>query len=265
MKILAVETATSWQSVALLDDDRVLAHRDQDATGTQATLLLPAIDDLLTQTGLHVADLQGMACSVGPGSFTGIRVGLATCLGLRAATDLPLALVPTLEAMAWQVKDAAVPICPVIASRKGEVYWAIFRWAGGQVERLLTEQVGSLEALAHSLTEPTILLGDGWRAFEAEIRAALPSSISLASGPASGVQPSAIAVGMLGLEKLRKGEVAGLSVAPLYVQRAEAELKYEASGGLSAVARRQARVTRKTAERLARRRKPSTRAKDSDG
>jgi tRNA threonylcarbamoyladenosine biosynthesis protein TsaB len=250
MKVLAVETATSWQSVAILDQDQVLVRQDQEATGAHAKLLLPAIDGLLKAAGLRLSDVDGLACSIGPGSFTGIRVGVATCLGLRAATDLPLALVPTLEALAWTVRDAELPLCPVLTSRKGEVYWAIFRWTGGRLERILSERVGSPGTLVRSLTEPTMCLGEGWTAIETDVRAALTSSLASAVDPTP--KPSAVAVGMLGLEKLRQVDVAGDSVAPLYVQRAEAELKYEASGGVSPVARRQERVARKTAERLAR-------------
>ena len=89
MKILAVETATAWQSVAILEDDLVLAQHAQEANGAHGALLLPAIDHVLVQSGLQLGDLSGLACSVGPGSFTGLRVGIATCLGLRAATGLP--------------------------------------------------------------------------------------------------------------------------------------------------------------------------------
>lgn len=265
MKLLAVETATSWQSVAILDDDRVLAHHDQDAAGSQAKLLLPTIDQLLKQVGLQLTDLDGLACSIGPGSFTGIRVGVATCLGLRAATDLPLALVPTLEAMAWNVKDTGLPVCPVVTSRKGEVYWAIFRRQNGQVERVLAEHVGPPQALAQSLTEQTLLFGEGWLSMEPEIRAALSPSIPISVGPEAAAKPSAVTVGLLGLQQLRRGEVAGVQVTPLYVQRTEAEIKYEQSGGLSPVARRQERVARKVAERLARGRRGTSRARKSRG
>jgi tRNA threonylcarbamoyladenosine biosynthesis protein TsaB len=164
MRVLAVETATSWHSVAIVDDDRVLARHDQDGTGAHAQMLLPTIDRLLAEAGLRLADLEGLACSIGPGSFTGIRVGLATCLGLRAAIDRPLALVPTLEAMAWPLKDERFPLCPVVTSRKGEVYWAVFRWKAGSLERIVPEHVGSPAALAESLKEPTILFGNGWTA-----------------------------------------------------------------------------------------------------
>lgn len=263
MKLLGVETATSWQSVAILEDDRVLARHDQDAGGAHGTLLLPAIDQLLTQTGLQLTDLDGLACSIGPGSFTGIRVGVATCLGLRAATGLPLTLVPTLEAMAWNATSTALPICPVLTSRKGELYWAIFRWRkgdqGDQMDRVLAEHVGAPTALAQSLTGHTLVFGEGWSSMESEIRAALPAPVAVSVGPAGAAKPSAVNVALLGAQRLRRGEVAGDRVVPFYIQRAEAELKYEQSGGVSPVVRRQERVAKKVAERLARGRRGTER------
>jgi tRNA threonylcarbamoyladenosine biosynthesis protein TsaB len=260
MKLLAVETATAWQSVAILDGDRVLARLDQDATGAHGMLLLPVIDQLLKETGLGLVDLEGLACSIGPGSFTGIRVGAATCLGLRAATGLPLALVPTLEALAWNLPSSVLPLCPVLTSRRGELYWAIFRWiGGGRLERLLPEHVGTPKALAYSLTENLLVYGEGWSSMESEIRAELATSIALSVGSDLVAKPSAVSVGLLGMERIRRGEIAGTQVAPLYVQRAEAEIQYEQSGGLSPVARRQERVAKKTAERMARGRRGTER------
>ena len=126
MKVLAVETATSWQSVAILDDDRVLARCDQDAAGSHARLLLPAVDRLFSQTGLVPAKLDGLVVSIGPGSFTGLRVGLSTVLGFRTITRVPLAVVPTLEGMAWSLRASNERLCPVLNSRRGELYWALF-------------------------------------------------------------------------------------------------------------------------------------------
>lgn len=253
MKVLAVETATSWQSVAIVDGDRVLARREQDADGAHGRLLLPAIAQLLDQTRLRLTDLNGLACSIGPGSFTGIRVGLATCLGLRAATDLPLALVPTLEAMAWNANRTTLPICPVLTSRRAELYWAVFRRTNGtQMDRLVSERVGAPRALAQSLTEPTLVFGEGWSSMESEIRAALPDCAAVSAGPVETAKPTAVSVALLGMERLQRDEVAGDQVAPLYVQRTEAELKYEQSGGISPVARREERVAKKVAARLER-------------
>ena len=253
MKILAVETATAWQSVALLDDDHVLATHDQEAGGAHGSLLLPAIDQLLTKSKVRLSELDGLCCSAGPGSFTGIRVGLATCLGLRAASGVPLALVPTLEAMVRSVQGESRPLCPVLESRRDEVYWALFRWMGeARWERMLSEQVGTPRALAQSLTEHSVMFGLGWSSMETEIRAALPESITVTVGPGHAFRPSAIQVAHIGIERIQRGEIAGSAVAPLYVQRAEAEIQYERSGGISPVVRRQKRVEKKVAARLAR-------------
>lgn len=258
MKILAVETATTWQSVAILEDDRVLAMHEQEAGGVHGSLLLPTIDRLLSQSGLQLGDLSGLACSIGPGSFTGIRVGIATCLGLRRATGLPLTLVPTLEAMARSLEAAPVPVCPLLVSRRGEVYWAIFRWAGdGRLDRVVSEQVGTSGAFAQSLTEPTLVFGAGWSSMESEIRAALPAPVTVTVGPPHVFKPSATHVARIGLERIRRGEIAGNLVMPLYVQRTEAEIQYDRSGGVSPVERRRQRVETKVAERLARGRRQS--------
>ena len=258
MKILAVETATTWQSVAILENDLILATHEQEAGGIQGSLLLPTIDRLLSQSGLQLSDLSGLACSIGPGSFTGIRVGIAACLGFRRASGLPLTLVPTLEAMARKLEAATVPVCPMLVSRRGEAYWAIFRWTDdGLLDRVVDERVGTPQAFAQSLTEPTLVFGAGWSSMESEIRAALSESVTVAVGPHHVFQPSAVQVAHIGMERLRRGEIAGDLVTPLYVQRAEAEIQYERSGGASPLARRRQRVETKVVERLTRGRRRS--------
>src|SRR2546426_7623966 len=117
MKILAVETATSRQSVAVLDGPRVLARSDEEAAGSQARLLIPTIDRLLKTSGLTLSSLEGLAVSIRPGSFTGLRGGLATMLGLRATTGLPLAAGPALEAVGRDVPRGDLPPCPLLQGR----------------------------------------------------------------------------------------------------------------------------------------------------
>jgi len=246
MKVLAVETATAWQSVALLDDTTVLARQDQEAPASHTRLLLPAIDRLLTQTGLSLKQLDGLAVSIGPGSFTGLRVGLATMLGFRTIHGLPLAVVPTLEGMAWNLRGASVPLCPVLNSRRGELYWAVYRWTSAdRLERIVAEQAGAPALLGASLYDTTMLFGEGWLTESAAVRIALPRSASILDAPEQAGKPSAVSIGLAGIARLLRGERAGPGVGPFYVQRAEAELKYEQSGGLSPLARRRAKLVRK--------------------
>ncbi len=229
MRILAIETATAWQSVAILDGDTVLARSDRNTEGSHAKWLVPTIDRLLSSAGLELAQLDGFAVSIGPGSFSGLRVGLATMLGFRAVTGLPLAVVPTLEALAWNLRGAALPICPIIKSRTGEVYWAVYQWTGdGALRQLVGEQVGPPNQVDQAIHGPTLVLGDGWQRYAADIRLTLADRASfLREAPDEAMLPSAVSIGLAGLERLSRGEIAGLSVAPCYVQRSEAEIKYE--------------------------------------
>ena len=249
MKVLAVETATAWQSVALLDGERVLARCDQDAAGSHARLLLPAIDRLFSDAGLTPTALDGLVVSIGPGSFTGLRVGLSTVLGIRTVTGVPLVVVPTLEGMAWNLRDTAAPLCPVINSRRGELYWAVFQWQKDRLDRLVSEQVGSPQVLGTQLSGPVVVYGEGWQVEQAAIRAAAEKA--LITEAAAHMKPSAVSVGLAGLLRLSRGEQAGLGVSPLYIQRPEAELKYEQCGGISPVTRRQEKVARKLGHRAA--------------
>jgi tRNA threonylcarbamoyladenosine biosynthesis protein TsaB len=257
MKVLAVETATSWQSVAILDGSRVLARHDQDAAGSHAKLLLPTIDRLFRETGLTVKQLDGLAVSIGPGSFTGLRVGLATLLGFRTVSQLPLVVVPTLEGMAWNLKGASTLLCPILNSRRGELYWALFRWTGNdRLERVISEQVGTAASLGSSLTESVLVFGEGWTIEASAIRASISPSVTVNEASDSAQKPSAISIGLAGIERLRRGEHAGIGIGPLYVQRTAAELKYEESGGISPVVLRQERVARKVKARMAAARTP---------
>ncbi len=249
MKILAVDTATSCQSVAILEDESVLAHVEQDAQGSHAKCLVLSIDAALRAAGLQLRDMNGLAVSIGPGSFTGLRVGLATLLGFRTVLETPLVAVPTLEAMAWNVRTTEGTVCPILKSRKNEIYWAMYQWMPDhRLHRLVSEQVGAPESLARSIDASLTAFGDGWVAHAQEIRDCLGSRAKLISEAMSkaATRPLAISVGLAGYRRLALGQTEGIGVAPLYVQRSEAEMKYEEGGGLSPGERLKQRVAKRT-------------------
>lgn len=229
MKLLAVETATAWQSVAVLDGTKVVARSDEDATGTHAKRLVPAIDRVLKTCGLTLSSLGGLAVSIGPGSFTGLRIGLATMMGFRSITGLPLAAVPTLEAMAWNVPRGDRLLCPIVKARIGEVYWGLYRWTNtGILQCVMRERVGPLELVVQSIEGPTLVFGEGWLAYRNELRRLLgPRECDVCEAPQEAMAASAVSVGLAGLERLARGETARQGLSPLYVQRAEAELKWD--------------------------------------
>ena len=227
--ILAVETATSRQSVAVLEEEQVLGYHSQDVMGSHTRLLIPTIDRLFSSLNLRVTDLTGLAVSVGPGSFTGLRVGLATLSGFQVALGLPLVAVPTLEAMAWNFRKASCPLCPILKARTGEVYWAQFRWEDGKLMRLMEDQVGNLEEFARSVSEQTLVFGEGWLANRDRLTELLGQFQKEA--PQNAMVTSAVSVGLASLERFRVGDLEKPGLVPRYVQRSCAEMSWDAQGG----------------------------------
>lgn len=221
MRVLAVETSTLAGGVALLDEDRVVGEYVLDVRRTHGERLMVAVDRLLGDAGWVPADLGGLAVGIGPGSFTGLRVGLSTVKGLAMALGLPVAAVPTLDALAAALPYAALPVCPVLDARKGEVYCSLYHWEGGAMRRAWEYLALPPAALAARLDGPTILLGDGAPSIRSpHARAVVP--------PRRGPAPAC--VGALGLERLRAGlTVPAADLRPLYLRPSEAELKRRAA------------------------------------
>ncbi len=229
MNVLAIETATPCHSVALLRGHEVAACVERHADGSHAKWIIPTVDVVLKTAGLTVRDVGGIAVSIGPGSFTGLRVGLATALGLRAVNKVPLVAVPTLEALAWNVREEGQDVCPILKARAGEAYWAVYRWTPeGRPVQVQEARVGPLELIPASLSRTTVVLGDGWLAYEARLRALFAAGPGrVRPAPAKRLLPSAISVGRAALGRLERGEVESGGLSPQYVQRSEAELNWE--------------------------------------
>ncbi len=222
MLILAVETATSQHSIAVLRESQVLGVRNGDSQGSHTRWLIPTIDELLGSLDLKLENFSGLAVSIGPGSFTGLRAGLATMTGFRLALDLPLVTVPTLEAMAWNFRSEEKLICPMLRARAREVYWACFRWKFGELVRVTDDRVGSIENLVQSLDEPAWGLGEGWHLYQQYF---LDKSDKLKSAPFDTHAASAVSVGLSSIQRLTNGEIAEMGVSPRYVLPSYAELK----------------------------------------
>jgi len=228
MKLLAVETATGCQSVAVMDGLTLLARSDLEAAGHHGKHLVPTIDKVLRAAGYELKDIQGLAVSMGPGSFTGLRVGLATMMGFRMVTGVPLAAVPTLEAMAWNLRSSPIRLCPILKSRTGEVYWSFYEWKASGLTQIGGDHVGSLHRCVEGLTEPIVVYGEGWQANREELRRLLSLSGKVVQEAGADVMAaSAVSVGLAGHERILKKDIAGFGLSPHYVQRAEAELMME--------------------------------------
>ena len=217
VRLLAVETSTLAGGVALLDGERVIGEYLLDVRVTHSERLMPAIDRLLRDAGWTPASLQGLAVAVGPGSFTGLRIGISAVKGLAWALDVGVAAVPTLDALAVTLPFAALPVCPVLHARKNEVYCSRYRWDGVSMRRDWEYLAIAPEDLASRLTEPTILVGD---------RAHGIASRHARVAPPHRRTPSAAAVGTLGLARFLAGEVVSAhELSPFYLRPSEAELR----------------------------------------
>ena len=223
MKILALESATLAGGAALLDGDLLVGESRANISVTHSERLMVAVDRLLQDCRWTVADLEGLAVSIGPGSFTGLRIGVATVKGLALALGLPVAPVPTLDALAWTVPFARLPVCPLLDARKGEVYLSLYRWAGTTMAREWDYLALPPEEAARRLPAPVIVLGDG-------VAPCRPYLASRRDGihvaPPAQHMPSPAAVAQLGHAMLAAGGgVAAEAVVPLYLRPSEAELK----------------------------------------
>ena len=229
MRLLAIETATIVQSVALVEDDRLLAGLSYEAQGNRGGMLLPTVDRVLQKAGVAARDLDAVAVSVGPGSFTGLRVGLATAKGLALGSGARLVGVPTLEALAEGYAPATVTVCALLDAYRGEVYMAVFRRQGNALERVSPDAVLAPDAVASALAEiggPLHLIGNGAARYRAQLEAALGGRACMTDEGLRAV-PSAAVVARLGLRRLAGGSKPDAEVALLYLRRAEAEVQRE--------------------------------------
>lgn len=231
MKVMGIETATGLGGVALIEGNTLRAEYRVDMTMMHAERLMVLVDRVLGDTGISLEDLDGLAVSIGPGSFTGLRVGVNTVKGFVAEKPVPVAAVPTLEALAWNVSTGGHLVCPMLDAKKGEVYAALFSSeTGGDLKRMADDQVISPEALCERLLRPhalaCVFLGDGASRYGEVLQKRLGPRALFAPPPLSGVLPSMVA--RLGLKQIERGEASdGRTLVPVYVRRADAEVNLE--------------------------------------
>lgn len=165
MQILALDTTALTASAAIWRDGSLVAQYILNSGHTHSTTLLPMIRHMLETSGVFLEDIDRMACSVGPGSFTGIRIGIASVKGLAFGKGKPCLGVSSLEAMAYGLKYANGIVCPVINARRTQYYSALFRVADGIVTRLTEDDIvlgADLNSVLATYDEPIYLTGDGY-------------------------------------------------------------------------------------------------------
>ena len=237
MSILSIDTSSQVSSVAVLSAERIATEISMQGALTHSETLMPHIEMALRMARVEKSELEGIAVSIGPGSFTGLRIGLASAKMMAYALHIPLIAVPTLEALAHHYICEGVRLVPMMDAQKGNVYAQEFMWEAG-LDGLhlrenhalsilpLTEVIAGLE----NAEQPVLLLGD---AMQKKTTLALPATVRLA--PIHARMPRAACVGLAALTRLARGEMDDpVTAAPLYLRRSEAEVLWEKRHGTGA-------------------------------
>lgn len=224
MPVLALDTATLVSSVAIVTPGALVAELTIQTKLTHSELLMPHISQLLAAARVRKSELSAVAVSIGPGSFTGLRIGLASAKALAYALNIPLVGVSTLAALAYNCPLPQVYLAPVLDAQKGNVYTSLYCWQQGKMSEYrpaavkpFTELLGQLRALG----APAVVMGEAAVMHQEQLKQAGPDIIL---APPHLIMPRAASVGLLGCKMLSDGishDV--MTLEPLYIRRSEAE------------------------------------------
>ncbi len=225
MITLSFDTSAKVASVAVLDGDKPLASYNIDNGLTQSELILPMAESILKSLKLSFSDIGLLATSVGPGSFTGVRIGVSLVKGLAFGKDIPCAAVSTLEALCENLRGLSGIIVPVMDARRNQVYSALFRSDGTALARIGEDRAVGLPELAEELSkfegESIYLVGDGY----AVARKALISfGIKLCETPEILRNENAVSVGKIAVRMQKEGKTTtDIDISPTYLRLPQAE------------------------------------------
>jgi tRNA threonylcarbamoyladenosine biosynthesis protein TsaB len=240
MRIIGVDTATTTASVALIDNGLLISERvypSHESIGgarglssksNHAEIIIPLIESLFEATNISLQNVTGFAVSIGPGSFTGLRIGLSTVKGLAYGWQIPIVGVSTLMAYAARVIDYDGLICSLIDARKGEVYAALFQKTDDVIKRITDDTIGSaasaMEMVGHfQKGAPCLFVGDGANVYQHLVVALPRRRVLLDTTKYSSV---AATIARLGQDRFHSNDVDDLgSLTPVYVHPTEAEFK----------------------------------------
>ncbi len=224
MKVLAIDTSTSYLSVAICNEDGLIAERSLPFPMKHSSSLMPLIADCLKRANLPIEVIDGLAVSLGPGSFTGLRVGVATMKGLAFATSKPIVGVLTLDVLAENIARTTHHICPLLDAKRDQVYASFYKYRGRKLKRLTDYLVIGIDDLLKKVRAKTIFLGDGLLDYRDMIQKKKRDLAIFASRDLW--FPRASIVARYGLERLKAGRVdRAHDITPLYLRPPEAQEK----------------------------------------
>ncbi len=222
MKILAIDTSALTATAAILSEDMLIGEISTTTKLTHSQTIMPMIDELLSKVSLDITDIDLFACSEGPGSFTGLRIGIGTIKGLAYGLQKPVVGVSTLEALAHNISVTDLVICPIMDARRGQVYNGLYRFRGDKLECIAEPRALSIEELCEELTEKTIFVGDGVNVHKEKIKGILGENAIFAS-PQNLLQRA----GSVAYAALNKETVSAEDLTAVYLRKPQAERERE--------------------------------------
>ena len=224
MITLAFDSTAKAASVAVCDGEKLLALYNLDNGLTQSELLLPMAENMLKSLNLTFGDVELLACAVGPGSFTGVRIGVALVKGIAFGKGIPCVEVSTLDELAENLRGLSGIIVPCMDARRQQVYTATYRGRDGELEKLTEDRAMAISELAEELrayNEPIYLSGDGYAVAKRGLEAA---GIKVEATPELLITENAYSVARIAVRKYEKGEyTTDLEIAPTYLRMPQAE------------------------------------------
>ncbi|MGD9239358.1 MAG: tRNA (adenosine(37)-N6)-threonylcarbamoyltransferase complex dimerization subunit type 1 TsaB [Desulfobacterales bacterium] len=225
MKILAVDTATKSCSVAIIEAGSLSTELTSLKDQTHSKHLMELIHNALGISGFGAADIDGLAVTIGPGSFTGLRIGVSTIKGLAHALDKPVAGISSLDVLAWQCADRSYLICPLLDARKGEVYSATYRYNHDTLTPKSPETASAPEAAIQKIKEPCVFIGSGAQLYRKRISTVLGDLAHFAPQSQNIIRASSVA--FLSMERFKTHDtVTAADLVPHYIRKSDAELNF---------------------------------------
>ena len=223
MKILAIDTSGKALGIAVLSGDRILFESHLDTGLNHSQVLLPEIERAMQALGMTLNDVDLFAATAGPGSFTGLRIGLSTLKGFALSRRKPLIGVSTLEAMAQGVCVESILLCPIISGPLKEIYAGLYRHLNPDgLTCVMSDRITELDRLVERIQEPVIFLGEGALRQQSQLQGLLPQYAQFCLNICR-----ASSVAAVGLRKFRKQEIQDMvSLIPTYLRVSEAEQKH---------------------------------------
>ena len=225
MKILVLESSGLVASVAVVTEEKLIGEYTTNFKKTHSQTLLPMMDTLLKMIGIPVQEMDAIAVSGGPGSFTGLRIGSATAKGLGLALSIPIISVPTVDAIAYNLCGTDAVVCPLMDARRNQAYYGVYDVKENTPQALVPQAaapIGEVIEAVNKLGRPVIFVGDGVPVFKEQIEASL--TVPYQWGADSVRYQKAASTAALGKIYLEQGKgTAARDFAPIYLRLSQAE------------------------------------------